>query len=173
MKATNSNIMNVRQLIILISILTFIFSCSVQNSFVETRMMTVDKFVECLINNTPDKILRYTLRDVDDNIDNKESRHFHVNLAYKLINKFGLPPKEKWIIKHDPQNYFERLLVTIPIFKGYDSASNLLQADIVMKFPPPQISKKIYSFDVNTSYEMKQQTPLLSPQAVDKSKKGQ
>ena len=166
-----TNITKMRQTITAILILTFTTSCKGQNSFVEKRLKTADKFVECLSNNTPDKILKYTYPDVDDKIADKESRNFHVNRAYKLIKTFGLPSKDKWIIKYDPQNNFERLLITIPIFKGYDSTSNLLQADIVMAFPPPQISDKIYKYEIQGKYDIKQTKPLIPPPAIDTSKR--
>jgi hypothetical protein len=137
---------------------------------VEARLKTADKFIECLANNTPDKILDYTYPDVDHKINDKESRDFYVNKASKFIKKFGLPPKDKWTIKYDPQNNFERLLITIPIFKGYDSTFNLLQADIVISFPPPQISDKIYHYEIEDKYDIKQTKPLLAPQPIDTSK---
>jgi hypothetical protein len=114
-----------RRTIAIILILTTFTSCNGQDSFVETRFKTADKFLQCLANNTPDKILDYTYPDIDHKINKKESRNFYVNKASKFINKFGLPPKHKWTINHDPQNNFERLLIIIPIFKGYDSSFNL------------------------------------------------
>jgi hypothetical protein len=160
-----------RRTIAIILILTFFISCKGKNSFVETRLKTADKFVECLANNTPDKILDYTYPHVDHKINDKESRDFYVNKASKFIKKFGLPPKGKWTIKYDPQNNFERLLITIPIFKGYDSTFNLLQADIVIAFPPPQISDKIYNYEIEDKYDIKQTKPLLAPQPIGTTKK--
>jgi hypothetical protein len=157
--------------IAVIFIVTFIPSCKGQNSFVEARLKTADKFIECLVNNTPDKIVDFTYLDVDDKINNKESRDFYVNKASKFIKKFGLPPKDKWIIKYDPQNNFERLLITIPIFKGYDTTFNLLQANIVIAFPPPQVSDKIYHYEIEDRYDIKQIEPLLAPQPIDTAQK--
>src|SRR5436309_2431449 len=116
--------------------------CKGQDSFVESRLRTADKFIECLKNNKTDKIFDYTYPDVDHKINNKEFRDFYVGKAYKLIKKFGLPPKDKWIITYNPKNNFERLLITIPLFKGYDSTLDLLKADIVIYFPPPELSDK-------------------------------
>ena len=160
-----------RQIIVFILILIFITSCNEQNAFVDTRLKTADKFIECLANNTPDKILNYTYPDVDHKINNKESRDFHVNKASSFIKKFGLPPKAKWVIKYDPQNNFERLLITIPIFKGYDSAFNLLRADLVIAFPPPQISVRIYHYEIQDEYDINQTKPTLAPELIDTTKK--
>jgi hypothetical protein len=151
-------------------ILTVLSSCKGQDRFVEDRLKTVDKFINCLKNNTPDKILDFTYPDVDDKISNKESRNFNVNKAYKFIETFGLPPKGKWVIKYDPKNNFERLLITIPVFKGHDTTSNLLQADIVIKFPPPQISDKIYSYEILGKYAVTLTIPVQASPSTDTSK---
>ena len=148
-------------------VLTILASCKEQDPFVESRLKTTDKFIDCLKNNTPDKILDFTYPDVDEKINNKKSREFNVNKAYKFINKFGLPPKSKWTINYDPKNNFERLMITIPIFKGHDTALNLLQADIIIKFPPPQISEKIYSYEVVSRYEIDQTVPVTSAPSLD------
>jgi|SRR4030095_12977573 len=152
-------------------ILAVLFSCNSQESFVESRLRTADKFIECLKNNAPDRILDYTYPDVDHKINNKESRDFYVNKAYEFIKKFGLPPKNKWIIKFDPQNNFERLLITIPLFKGYDPEFNLLKANLVIAFPPPQISDKIYHYDIQDMYSMSPTKPPPDPRSIDTSGK--
>ena len=145
-----------RQIIGVLLIFTALFSCNGQDSFVKSRLKTADSFIECLSNNTPDKILAFTYHtDADDNINNKESREFHISKAYKFIKKFGLPSKDKWIIKYDPENNFQRLVITIPIFNGYDSTFNLIKAGIVLTFPPPQISDKIYRYEIADQYKMK------------------
>jgi len=155
----------------LILILTALSSCKGQDPFVESRLKTADKFINCLKNNTPDKILDFTYPDVDDNISNKESRDFNVNKAYKFIEKFGLPPKDKWVIKYDPKNNFERLLIIIPVFKGHDTTSNLLQADIVIKFPPPQISDKIYSYEILGKYVINPTIPVQASPSTNTTRK--
>jgi hypothetical protein len=157
-----------RQIITFLLVLTMLTSCKGQDSFVETRLKTADKFVECLKNNASDKILDYSYPDVDHKISNKESRDFYVNKAFKFIKKFGLPKQDKWIIKYDPQNNFERLVITIPLFKGYDTVFNLLRADIVLTFPPPQISDKIYTYNIDDDYKMK---PLIAPPLIDTTKR--
>ena len=139
-------------------------SCEPPNLFVESRLKTAEKFVECLVKNQSDKILDFSDAHVDYNISDKESRDFYVKKASTFINHFGLPPTSKWIVKHDLQNNFERLVITIPIFKGYDSTFNLLQADIVLVFPPPQIGDKIYKFDVADQYDFSKMGPILAPQ---------
>lgn len=161
-----------RRMISFFIVLTLLISCKGQNNqFVQSRLKTADKFIACLKNNTPDKILDFTYPDVDNNIDDKESRDFQVNKAYKFIQKFGIPPKNKWNIKYDPENNFERLLITIPIFKGYDTTFNLLQADIIIKFPPPQISDKIYSYEIADKYVIRQTIPVPTFPSTDTTKK--
>lgn len=157
-----------RQLINILLILTILPACKAQDAFIEARLNTAKKFVECLANNTPEKILNYTYSGIDDKIDEKESRDFYVNKAYKFIKKFGLPTKDKWDIKYDPKNNFERLVIKIPLFKGYDTTFNLLKADIILTFPPPQISDKIYRYEIADEYEIK---PTISAPVVDTTKR--
>jgi len=139
-------------IVFLFGLLLFV-SCNENESFVEARIKTAEKFVECLKNNTPDKILNYTYRDTDDKIDNKESREGAVKRAYNYISKFGLPSKDKWVIKYDPHNNFDRLLVRIPIFKGHDTTLKIRRVDIVIAFPPPQISRKIYRYEIEEDFD--------------------
>jgi hypothetical protein len=160
-----------RQTISFLFVLTLLNSCKGQDQFVQSRLKTADKFVACLKNNTPDKILDLTYPAVDDKIDDKESRDFHVNKAYKLIQKFGIPSKDKWIIKYDPENNFDRLLITIPIFNGYDTTFDLLHADIIIKFPPPQISDKIYSYEIADKYVGKPTIPVPTVPSTDTTRK--
>ena len=140
-----------------------ILSCEQKNSFVETRLQDVKLFLECLSTNTPDKILEITDTTACFMINDKEFRDFYVAKAYKLIKRFGLPPRNTWIIKYDPKNNFERLSVTIPLFKGYDSILNLVQAEILVAFPPPQIGNKIYKYEIHEEFD---RTKLKPTQAV-------
>ncbi len=145
-------------------VLTLILSCKSPNNFVETRLKTAEKFISCLKNNEPEKILDFTYHEADFNINNKEFRDFNVNKAFKFIAKFGIPSKDKWIIKYDPSNNFDRLLITIPLFKGYDSTFNLIQADIVLAFPPPEISDQIYRYEIADNYDASRMSPTLAPE---------
>jgi hypothetical protein len=158
-----ATVINMRRIFIIFSLCVSLISCRGQNAFVEDRLKTADKFIECLKNNTPDKILDYSYKGVEDKIDNKESRDFYVSKASKFINKFGLPPKDKWLIKYNAEDAFDRLRITIPIFEGYDTEFNLLKADIVIAFPPPQISDKIYRYEIVDRYkpELIQAPPLI------------
>jgi hypothetical protein len=162
-----TTISNMRQTFIILVFYVSLTSCKGQNAFVEERLKTADKFIECLKNNTPDKILDYSYPAIDDKISDKESRDFYVNKASKLLNKFGLPPKDKWTIKYDPKDAFDRLLITIPIFEGYDTEFNLLKADIVIAFPPPQISDKIYRYEIADKYKPQR---IEAPRLIDSTK---
>jgi hypothetical protein len=160
-----------KQLLLNIAILASLISCKEEDPFVKSRLITANKFVDCLKSNTPDKILDYTYPDVDHKINDKESRDFYVNKAYEFISKFGLPPEHKWILKYDPKNNFDRLVIRIPIFKGYDSTFNLLKADLVLYFPPPEISDKICRYDIEDNYDIERAGPTIAPEEADTVKK--
>ena len=146
--------------LIILFIVTFFFSCVGHDNYVNDRIKIAEKFLDCLKNNTPDQILEYTEQGVTDRIDVKESRDFNVNKAHKFITKFGLPSKDKWIIKDDPNNNLWRLIITVPIFKGHDSESNLLKADIVLFFPPYEYGDKISRYEIADEYALKPTKPL-------------
>src|ERR1043166_3330980 len=95
-------------------------SCIEQTPFVRSRMITADKFIDCLKNNTPAKAYELAYRSITVT-RTERIWTFYVNRAYALIKKFSIPPKEKWVIKYDTKNDFDRLLITIPLFSGYDS----------------------------------------------------
>lgn len=133
-------------------------------------MKTAEKFVECLKNNQPDNIIQYTYSGVSENIDDKESRDFQVEYASIFIKKYGLPSKDKWVINFNPNNNFERLIITIPLFNGYDSSTHLMQSNIVLTFPPHQISDKIYRYETENKFNM-DKIPLSAPMPLDPTKK--
>ena len=154
------------QFIFLVLLSLSLFSCRVQESFTESRLVTAAKIIECLKDNQSDKLLDYTYEG-SNNIDDKESRDFQVNKASKFIRKFGVPDRSKWKVKHDPNNNFDRLLINIPLFTGYDSTFNLLNAEIIIAFPPQQISDKMYRLEIVDKYKSKPTTSL--PVAHDDS----
>ena len=126
-------------------------------------MITADKFIDCLKNNTPAKAYELAYRSITVNRD-ESIWTFYVNRAYALIKKFSIPPKEKWVIKHDTKNDFDRLLITIPLFSGYDATEHLRKASIILAFPPPEISDKLYRFEVEEQHDP---TPTIAPPWAD------
>ena len=152
----------------LLLLLLFYVSCIEQTPFVRSRLETADKFIECLKNNTPAKTYELTYRGIDGIMD-LESWDFYVTRASALIKKFGIPPKSKWIINYDTKNNYDRLLITIPLFSGYDSASILRKASIIIAFPPPEISDKVYRYQVEEQHDPSVE-PLPLPADTTKPK---
>ncbi|RZK01547.1 MAG: hypothetical protein EOO43_24360, partial [Flavobacterium sp.] len=107
------------KLIAFLSVLTTLFSCFDKDSYIKSRLETSEKFINCLRTNKPDKILDFTYNELNTNISDKEMRDDYVNKAYKLIRKFGLPSQKKWIVKYNRQDKFKRLIISVPLFKGY------------------------------------------------------
>ena len=89
----------------------------------------------------------YTYADAN-NIDDKETREYRVNRLSSMINKYGIPDTSKWEIKHNPNDNFKRLVITIPLFKEYDSIFNLENGGISITFPPQQISNKMTNLEI-------------------------
>lgn len=147
----------------LLLLLLFYISCIEQTPFVKSRLETADKFIECLKNNTPVKAYELAYRSLTV-IRDEEMWTFSVNRAAVLIKKFSIPARDKWVIKYDTKNDFDRLLITIPLFSGYDSTEHLRKASIILAFPPPEISDKVYRFQVDEQHDP---TPTTTPPPAD------
>lgn len=133
-------------------ILTFILglvilSCKEQNSFIDKRVETTKSILISLKENQPNKILDYTYAGAN-NIDDKEIREHLVRRMSALINKYGIPDTSKWVIKHNPNNNFERLVISIPLFIEYDSTFNLENGGISVTYPPQEISDKMTTLEI-------------------------
>jgi hypothetical protein len=149
-----------KQAITITLILIVLISCDTHDSFIESRLKTAEKFIDCLKNNMPDKMMEYCYPDIINYSETKEMRAAKVKSASEIISKFGLPSKKTWIIKYDPQNNFERLVITIPFFEGLDTALNLAKAKIIVAFPPYQISDKVYKYEIETPFIPKSNQPV-------------
>lgn len=130
----------------IIILLLLLSSC--KEDFVKSRLTTTRLFLKCLSSNRPELIGFITYSGVDDNIDDPARRKTQFANGHEVIKRFGIPPEEQWIIQSDPDNNIESMRVTIPLFKGYDSVLKVKSVNIVVKFPPKWVSKKIYAYDI-------------------------
>lgn len=71
-----------------------------------------------------------------------------------FFNKF-LPTNNFKIIITDKYDELSRRLVEVPIFKGYDSSSKLMDAKLIIFFGPPQIIplSKVSDFELVCEYD--------------------
>lgn len=83
---------------------------------------------------------------------------FELNRAHEFFKKHGVPDVSKWIVTSNPNEPFEGAKIIIPIFSGIDTtySVDLLKADLVIFFPPAEVSKKIYRFELNTQFDLTQ-----------------
>ena len=130
----------------------FILGCSSQSTEKDKKMAEVEKFVGYLRENKPDEIYKMAYHvEHENSITDKESREFYVAQASELIKKNGLPPKQKWIYSYEPNNIIQRHRFKIPL--QYDSLKNKLCIELVIAFPPPEISNKIFEFTIDKNLD--------------------
>jgi hypothetical protein len=127
------------------------------------------KFVNFLKENQQQAVFDNTYH-VDFNVTDSENRKFYVNKAAKLIARYGLPATDKWLYSYNPTNVFDRYQFRIRLFDGFDSTTKLLHAAIIVSFPPPEISYKIYSYEIETKYLPSPIQPLVPVPVADSIK---
>lgn len=140
-----------------------ILSCKGQNSFVDKRVESTTRILISLKENEPDKILDYTYAGAN-NINEREIRVHLVQRISKVINKYGIPDKSKWIISHNPSNNFERLVIVIPLFQAYDSTFNLENGGISVTYPPQEISDRMTTLELVGKSRLTETIPLPTKQ---------
>jgi hypothetical protein len=131
-------------------------SCG-QPGSIKEKQAQIDKFVEYLKNNDQQAIYDMCFHDKScTNIFDNEYRIEQVRDAYKLIKKYGLPPKSKWhyIVAN---NYLVSYEVEIPLLTVPDNSSgiNILYTSIMIIFPPEQISRMICNFKIYSETDHK------------------
>jgi hypothetical protein len=139
--------------IIYLSFLTLIsFSCASQSSEKDKKIVEVEKFVLFLMDNKPDKIYKMVYHfDSENVVTNDELREAYVAQVSKILKANGLPPKEKWIYNFEPNNQLNPYTFKLPL--SYDPVSNKLCNELLIKFPPLEISDKISDFSIETNMD--------------------
>ena len=139
-------------------ILTTLTCCVEPRSKKNLKEKDAEKFVELLKKNDQKGVYDLCYHsNYRDNITDESTRTMYVKSAYELIDKYGIPHKDKWIFHHDPNDKFDRYTITIPLFSGFDISNSLKSAEIIISFPPEQISDKIYRYEVKAEYDYKKQ----------------
>jgi hypothetical protein len=127
-----------------------------------------EKFIQLLKNNDEQGIFKMTYHSSSaPNITNDEFRRNEVKKGSDLINQHSLPPKASWIFVHDANNMFDRYSVTVPIFAFNDTTR--LIGEIYLAYPPEQISKNIYKFEVRKKGNFDDK-PIIAPPPVNTAK---
>jgi len=148
----------------ILSLLSIIFNigCSSQSPE-KAKFSEVERFLGYLTDNKPDEIYKMSFHvDSENSITDKESRENYVNLASELIKKNGLPPKEKWKYSYQPENIVQPYTFRIPL--EFDLVNNKSCVELIIAFPPSQISDKIHSFEIDRNLEcIKFSPPVLLP----------
>ena len=150
---TSYNAMRIAKKYGVLLLLTALSNCGGRFSEKDQQLSQVIEFVHSLRTNNGKAIYEqaYHANSIE-NITDSNSRKFEVGKAFKLIQKYGLPPTDKWLYTYNPNTKFDRHQFRIPLFDGLDSTSKLLHAAILISFPPKEISKKIYSYEIETEY---------------------
>jgi hypothetical protein len=143
--------------------------CSCEFSGKGQKVKETIEFVNFLKENKEQEVYSNTYH-VDYNITDSEIRKYQVKKACQLIQKYGLPTTDKWAYSYNPNNNFDRYQFRIPLFDGFDSTNNLLHAAIIISFPPPAISTKIYSYDIETRFKISKIESVPSQPSTDSTR---
>jgi hypothetical protein len=118
-------------------------SCTGQDSASE-RDRNVLKFLALLKDNNEGAIYDISYHvNYRNNITDEALRKQYVRAAAELINKYGIPPKDKWTTRKESSGAF---VITIPFFKGNDTASRLTECSVTIDCPPEPVSHKPFDF---------------------------
>lgn len=148
-------------LTIILSCVTFCY-CSGQE-----KDKYVDTVLQCFKANNEQKLyeISYHINERSNGITNDAYRKQYVRTVSERIAKYGIPPKDKWYVKQGAAGSYS---LNIPIFSGQDATSHLLESVLVLQFPPPNVSYKVYDFRLNNKYELKDE-PILAPPAIKRN----
>ncbi len=127
----------------------------------------VDTVLQCFKTNNEQKLyeISYHINEGSNGIANDAYRKQYVRVVSGLIAKYGIPPKNKWYVKQGPARTYS---LNIPIFSGKDTTSRLLESILVLQFPPPNVSYKVFDFSLNNKYELNDE-PILAPPLIKKN----
>lgn len=144
--------MSLFKIILPIFFLSFTFGCSSQSTERDKMFSEVERFIGYLKENKPDEIYKMAYHVEHENpITDKELRESTVVKVAELIKKNGLPTKEKWVYSYEPNNIVQPYKFKIPL--EFDSIQNKICIELVIAFPPPQISNKIFDFSIERNLD--------------------
>jgi hypothetical protein len=123
-------------------------SCNGQQIKYQQQIVSTQKLLDYFMSNDTAKVRsligiksRYLSEDLS-------GLAFKVNLASNLINKYGIPSKDKFVIKEYPSNDYQQVDIIIPMFEGQDKELREVYITVsFFKYLPPE---KIASFDIRT-----------------------
>lgn len=119
------------------------FSCSGQKGY--TRDEYLDQFFKYLKENNDQEIDKMIYHFSNDNeIYEHKRRSESVKKASLWINKYGIPPRDKWIFQ---DGGMAGTYITIPFFARINSVDSQTSMKMVFSFPVTQFSYKVMDFE--------------------------
>ena len=135
-------------------------SCSQQLSNKDRIYKVTDIFLKYIKEGNEQQVYDMAYHvDYPNNITSPNKRKDMVEKVSDLINKFGLPSHDKWIFKRTALDYE----VHIPISNYNDTNTVLKNVEIIISFPPPKVSNKIFDFDFDGDLDTSKLKPVMAP----------
>ena len=94
-----------------------------------------------------------------NHITDQESRKWMVAKFQEMINKFGIPARNKWSLEKTSLDYE----VHIPIFNYYNPETEIKNVQLIIHYTPPKIANKVYEFNVVSEIDHPKLKPTLAP----------
>lgn len=143
-------------------VLLFANGCASQQSDKDRMYKEVEKLISLLKENKPKQVFEMTYPvDRDNRIVPLENKLHEIEEISKLLNRCGVPTKDKWIYTYEPDNVLQRFRFRIPLSIQSDSSSKYKTASLQISFPPPEISNKIFEYVLDAEYDHTKLKPTI------------
>jgi len=137
----------------------FLVSCTADNRY-DDIIRTTNMFLVHVKNKnvgSVQKLIASNLADIGKNEELLESDITHLSL---LLNKYGIPSKEKFKIEKQHLNIGDEITVIIPLYEGREPDDRLIKAIIKVVFWSGYGNKKIGAYMIDTQYTPTMIDPL-------------
>jgi len=135
-------------------------SCTHTLSKKDEIFSEVDKFLDYAKQDNEKAIYRMSYHvNYRNHITDEDSRKTMANQFSRLINKYGIPSHEKWLLEQTSLDY----QVHIPILNFDEPNMAVKNVELVISLTPPGIANKIYDFNVRNEIDTSKKVILQAP----------
>ena len=137
------------ELILIVVVLLPLSSCNSKHGPIK-RQDVVQEFLSLIKNRKYDEA-KYMIYKNPYTANSYPLLVSNIGRSTEILVKYGVPLQDKWTIEYDTAGIVKIETFVIPIFKGFDSVSNLEEASarISFDYTGSFIGDSIYSYQLN------------------------
>jgi len=142
-------------ILILVAPITLKFqSCKNQNR-TNDKFITVNNLIGCIQKKDTSCVINMLGSGLKNGGKSPELIGEDFKRINELLGKYGIPNERSYIVVEDKTDKWVRTIVSIPVFNGRDSVTNLLNARIEVSFAPIEImpSSKIFTYQLIEQFD--------------------